>query len=92
MALRGFEDREGNEWRVWSVVPAANAAVTLDATFRSGWLCFERMDGSDRRRLSLTEAPTGWEELSDGRLDLLRRVAAPVAASPVDVAVSETRP
>jgi hypothetical protein len=90
MALRSFEDREGNEWRVWSVVPAAHAAVTLDEEYRGGWLCFERIDGGDRCRLTLTEAPAAWDSLPDERLDLLRRVALPVAASPPDTTLSET--
>jgi hypothetical protein len=84
MPLRSFDDREGNEWRVWSVVPQASAAVTLDEVFRGGWLCFERLAGGERCRLSLSEAPAGWESLSDDRLDLLRRVATPVTASSVD--------
>jgi len=84
MPLRSFEDREGNEWRVWSVVPQSSAAVTLDEAFRSGWLCFERVDRGDRCRLTLAEVPAGWEALSGERLDLLRRVATPVAVSAID--------
>jgi hypothetical protein len=84
MALRGFSDREGKEWRVWSVVPGPSAAVTLDEEFRGGWLCFERAAGGERRRLAMTQAPDGWEALPDERLDLLRRVATPVAPPPLD--------
>ena len=80
MALRSYLDREGDEWRVWSVVPGANAAATLDEEFRSGWLCFEKATGGDRRRLPMSEAPDDWEALPDERLDLLRRVATPVTA------------
>lgn len=90
MALRRFEDREGNLWRVWSVVPAANAAVTLDEEFRGGWLCFERVEGGGRCRLTLSEAPAAWESLSDERLDLVRRVATPVLTAPSDPLTSET--
>jgi hypothetical protein len=75
---------------VWSVVPAANAAVTLDEEFRGGWLCFERVDGGGRSRLTLTEAPAAWESLPDERLDLLRRVAMPVPSAPTDPLASET--
>jgi hypothetical protein len=85
MALRVFTTREGDEWRVWSVVPAANAAATLEEDFRGGWLCFEQVDGGERRRLTLTEAPAGWDALPDERLDLLRRVATLVTAPPLDV-------
>ena len=84
MALRVFSTREGEEWRVWSVVPATIAASTLDEAFRGGWLCFEDIKSGERRRLSLTEVPAGWEALPDDRIDLLRRVATPVAAQPLD--------
>jgi len=83
MPLRIFDDRGGNQWRVWSVVPASNAAATLDEEFRGGWLCFEHIGGSERCRLTLGEAPADWEALSDERLDLLRRVATPVSPSNV---------
>jgi hypothetical protein len=84
MALRVFSTREGEQWRVWSVIPATNAALTLDEPFRGGWLCFEDLSGGERRRLTLSEVPAGWEALPDDRLDLLRRVATPVAAVPLD--------
>jgi len=90
MALRSFEDREGDEWRVWSVVPAASAAVTLDQEFRRGWLCFERAQGGERCRLTMSEAPDGWESLPDDRLDLLRRVATPVPTPAVGTGVADT--
>jgi hypothetical protein len=84
MALRTFADRDGGEWRVWSVTPSAPAAVTLDEAFRGGWLCFERVTGGERSRLTLNEAPAGWDVLPDDRLDLLRRVATPVVPAPLD--------
>ena len=90
MALRVFSTREGDEWRVWSVVPATNAAATLDEEFRGGWLCFEQVNGGERRRLTLTEAPAGWDVLPDDRLDLLRRVATLVSSPPLDSVASVT--
>jgi hypothetical protein len=90
MALRVFSTREGDEWRVWSVVPAANAAATLDDEFRGGWLCFEQVNGGERRRLPLTQAPAGWDVLPDDRLDLLRRVASLVSSPPVDTVANVT--
>jgi hypothetical protein len=81
MPLRTFMDRDGADWRVWSVTPEPHAALTLDEEFRAGWLCFERMDGAERRRLALTEVPAAWEALTDERLDLLRRVAVLSAPS-----------
>jgi hypothetical protein len=82
MPLRSFIDRDGEQWRVWSVTPDPHAATTLDAEYRDGWLCFERMDGGELRRLALSEVPAAWEALSDERLDLLRRVA-PLSAPPM---------
>jgi hypothetical protein len=92
MPLRTFTDRKGDEWRVWSVVPEEHAALTLDEEFRAGWLCFERMDGGERRRLALSDVPAAWEALPDERLDLLRRVAllsAPLLLDPAGVAVHQ---
>ena len=84
MPLRTFRDRDGTEWRVWSVVPDPHAAVTLDAEHRAGWICFERLDGGERRRLTLGEAPEDWGALPDDRLELLRRVATVSAPSVLD--------
>jgi len=84
MPLRTFRDRDGTEWRVWSVVPDPHAAVTLDAEHRAGWICFERLDGRERRRLTLTAAPADWDALPDDRLELLRRVATVSAPSVLD--------
>jgi hypothetical protein len=77
MALRTYKDPEGTEWRVWRVVPDAISFSTLDEPYRDGWLCFERMDGSDRRRLSMTRVPDEWDLLGDDRLEALRRTAEP---------------
>lgn len=82
MPLRSFIDRDGEEWRVWSVTPDPHAANTLGADYRAGWLCFERMDGGERRRLALSDVPAAWEALPDERLDLLRRVSL-LSAPPV---------
>ena len=70
MALRIFSDANGEEWRVWPVTPSTGAD-TLMASFQGGWLCFERTDGSDRRRLSLTQVPPAWDALPDHQLDQL---------------------
>src|SRR3979490_2398586 len=78
MALRTYLDDNGNEWRVWPVTPSTGAG-TLGASYQGGWLCFERTDGTDRRRLSLTQVPPAWEGLPDVRLDLPCRVGARAA-------------
>lgn len=92
MPLRSFMDRDGAEWRVWSVTPDPHAASTLDAGYRAGWLCFERMIGGERRRLSLTEVPAAWDALPTERLELLRRVAPLSAPSVLDAASSAREP
>jgi hypothetical protein len=76
MPLRVYNDLDGDEWRVWLVMPTG--AGVLDASFREGWLCFERTDGTDRRRLSMSRVPAAWDVLHDEGLDLLRRIAEPV--------------
>jgi hypothetical protein len=76
MALRTYTDPNGNEWRVWPVTPSTGAG-TLGVSYQGGWLCFERMDGKDRRRLSLTQVPPAWEALPDADLDQMRRAAEP---------------
>lgn len=77
MALRSYTDDDGLEWRVWQVTPMGAGVPMLDASYRDGWLCFEQTDGSARRRLTMSEVPTGWDALPDDRLDLLRRLAEP---------------
>jgi hypothetical protein len=77
MGLRTYKDPDGAEWRVWRVVPDSISFATLGESYRDGWLCFERVDGSDRRRLSMTHAPTDWDDLADDRLDALCRTAEP---------------
>jgi hypothetical protein len=74
MALRTYTDADGHEWRVWPVTPSTGAG-TLGRPYQGGWLCFERMDGSDRRRLSLTQVPPAWEGFPDDRLAMLCRSA-----------------
>jgi hypothetical protein len=79
MALRSYTDGSGSEWRVWRVVPDSVSFATLGESYRDGWLCFERVDGSDRRRLSMNHTPADWETLTDDHLDQLRRQAEPAA-------------
>ena len=71
-----FVDDRGLCWRVWHVETPAASAHLLDASFRTGWLVFEREDEQERRRLS--QVPDGWASLSPERLALLCEVAIPV--------------
>ena len=82
MALHTYSDPAGAEWRVWRVVPDAVSSASLVEYYRHGWLCFERVDGSERHRLAMTEVPIEWEALSADQLDLLRRVAEPGTRRP----------
>ena len=77
MALRTYTESDGTSWRVWRVVPDSVSFSTLDEPYRAGWLCFERTDGSDRRRLSMAQVPDEWDVLDDARLEGLRRSAEP---------------
>jgi len=78
MALRSFDDRNGEGWQVWRVVPAASVlerSAWVEGDYRQGWLCFESLTSGERRRLA--PVPEGWETLSPERLELLCRVATP---------------
>jgi hypothetical protein len=75
VAIRVFTDSQGVEWRVWSTVPSNAGSVAPD--LRDGWLSFD--SGSQRRRIG--PIPTGWENISVERLELLCRVAVPTRTS-----------
>lgn len=74
MALRTFLADDGSQWTVWSI--RKGSAATLVAA-PAEWLAFQNEDCTERRRLF--DVPSGWDELPDERLDLLRRAAEPVA-------------
>jgi hypothetical protein len=73
MALRTFAASDGTTWTAWLVQTSGMAAVPGTPT---SWLAFQNEAGTERRRL--LEIPEGWENLSDERLDLVRRMAEPV--------------
>ncbi|MEP7001042.1 MAG: hypothetical protein ABI969_11230 [bacterium] len=73
MALRTFRDSNGEEWNAWNVWPDS-AGAGMNARYRDGWVCFERVGGGDRSRIPVGDLPSGWEYLPDDRLALLRRV------------------
>ena len=54
-AVREFEDETGRSWRAWPVTPnlarAREASRRSLGDFQEGWICFEAMDNSGRRRL-----------------------------------------
>ena len=46
-----FRDAAGVRWRVWHVETSPARAHLMDASYRDGWLAFEKEDGTERRRL-----------------------------------------
>ena len=54
-AVRHFEDESGRAWRAWPVTPdqarANEASRRRLGDFQEGWICFEALDNSGRRRL-----------------------------------------
>ena len=82
MALRSFDDRNGQGWQVWSVVPGSavlERSGWMEGEFRNGWLCFESLTTGERRRLA--PVPDNWEGLPTERLELMCRVASPARRS-----------
>ena len=53
--VREFEDETGRSWRAWPVTPdvSHNQGVSRRSLgdFQEGWICFEALDNSGRRRL-----------------------------------------
>lgn len=72
--LREFVDSEGREWRVWPVTPGPARSGKREASlgeFEQGWLTFETLDETSRRRLP--HYPADWLMMSEEKLrDLLR--------------------
>jgi hypothetical protein len=79
VGLRTFNDALGVRWRVWRVETPAARAHLMDASFRNGWLVFEREDGLERRRLA--QVPEDWASLPPTRLAQLCQIASPVSQS-----------
>ena len=70
--VRVVRDKVGVEWRVWAVMPQNPATSDQLGDYKNGWLAFESVDGTQRRRLPLY--PGEWERVSpDELLELLAR-------------------
>ena len=67
MKLREFRDAKGQLWRAWPVTPGqarpGRTAERYLGEFHKGWICFEALEGSARRRLP--KQPEHWAELKD---------------------------
>ena len=82
MTLREFTDKRGVTWRVWDITPESLRELSRGAEYparhypadfyRTGWLSFQTLSGTDKR--SLSPIPSGWEALSGPELaDLVER-------------------
>ena len=74
-AVRHFEDETGRSWRAWPVTPdqarANDSSRRRLGEFQEGWICFEALDNSGRRRL-----PRHGRRWSDLPADELPRLLA----------------
>ena len=82
MMVREFADETGRGWRAWPVIPDLRRSEVSRRSlgeFQDGWICFEALDNSGRRRL-----PGGgrrWSDLSAAELPQLLARAITVPAS-----------
>ena len=69
--IREFVDRNGCQWRAWAVIPgqASTSSTRNLGDLRNGWLAFESLTGSGKRRL--IDFPAGWMTLEDSELEEL---------------------
>jgi hypothetical protein len=80
-AIREFTDREGKAWRVWAVTPSHLRGSKREASlgeFEEGWLAFETLDETARKRLP--HYPADWQRVSESRLQELLGLALEVPA------------
>ena len=72
-AVREFRDSVGRAWRAWPVTPGlarpGRSTERLLGALHQGWICFEALDSSARRRLPCTRAR--WAEVRDEELEQL---------------------
>ncbi len=78
--VREFPDGTGREWRLWAVTPIPRESGSLldrlRPDYRAGWLTFEALDGTERRRLP--RYPGDWAARSVSELQELLAAATPV--------------
>jgi hypothetical protein len=70
LKVREFRDSEGRLWRAWPVTPGqarpGRMATRYLGEFHKGWICFEALESSARRRLP--KQPERWTELDQPEL------------------------
>ena len=82
MGVREFTDDMGRPWRAWTVVPGQSRASSSGrqflGDFQDGWICFEGLGTSARRRLPCRQSTLA--NVSDEELQRLlqRSIDAPV--------------
>ena len=78
--VREFHDDTGRAWRAWLVTPGAwRAGRTTDhlmGQYHEGWICFEAIDSSARRRLPCQRSI--WGDLREDELGRLLQRAISV--------------
>lgn len=79
--VREFRDVTGRPWRAWPVIPGLSRASASGrrflGDFQEGWICFEGLDSTARRRLPRRQ--TSWASVTD---DELRRLLAEAIDAP----------
>jgi hypothetical protein len=72
-AVREFEDTTGRSWRAWPVTPrmarSRESRRQILGDYQEGWICFEALDNSGRRRLPRREPR--WSDLPPDELQRL---------------------
>ena len=71
--VREFTDSTGRAWRAWPVRPGLTRASASGRSFlgdfQDGWICFEGLNSTARRRLPRRQ--TSWADVSDEELERL---------------------
>ena len=72
-SVREFTDVTGRPWRAWPVIPGLSRAAASGrrflGDFQEGWICFEGLDSTARRRLPRRQA--SWADMTDDELQRL---------------------
>ena len=80
--VREFVDSSGQRWRAWLVVPGQSKSNASGrrflGDFQNGWICFEGLGNSARRRLPFRQA--SWANITDDELRSLveQAIDAPI--------------
>jgi hypothetical protein len=80
-SVREFTDNSGGAWRAWPVIPghsrASASGRSFLGNFQDGWICFEGLNNTQRRRLPCRQPD--WASVTDEELQrlLARAIDAP---------------